>query len=158
MPVSSLLIQPPYDTEPEDWGATLLAQWAASTVAPGTRVLIVGAGAGGIGLPLTRAGAAVTFADDHVAALAAARQSFAQARLKAEFVTTLELAPEQPFDLALLNILWWTDAARGAELIALAALHTRPGGIVAVAGGKDAGIGAAERDLKAVVGPAAPVV
>ncbi|HYF62142.1 MAG TPA: methyltransferase domain-containing protein, partial [Herpetosiphonaceae bacterium] len=135
--MSSLLIPPPYDAERDDWGATLLAQWAAGAVAPGARVLIVGAGAGGIGLPLARAGAAVTFADDHVAALAAARQSFAQARLKAEFATTLDLAPEQPFDLALLNIIWWTDAARGAELIALAARHTRPGGIVAVGGGKD---------------------
>lgn len=158
MSVSNLLIPPPYDAERDDWGATLLAQWATGAVAAGTRVLIVGAGAGGIGLPLARAGAAVTFADDHVAALAAARQSFAQARLKAEFATTLDLAPEQPFDLALLNIVWWTDAARGAELIALAARHTRPGGIVAVGGGKDAGIGAAERDLKAVVGPAVPVV
>lgn len=155
---SGLLVPPPYDVERDDWGAILLGEWATSYVSAGLRVLIVGAGAGGVGLPLARAGAMVTFADDHVGALAAARQSFAQARLTAEFVTTLELAPTEPFDLALLNILWWTDAERGAELIALAVQHLRAGGVVAVGGGKNAGIGRVERDLKNIVGSSAAVI
>ncbi len=152
MSISSLLIPPPFDSERDDWGATLLAEWGRGQVQAGTQVLILGAGAGGVGLPLVRAGAVVTFADDSVSALAAARLAFKQARLEASFVTTSALSPEQPFDLALLNIVWWPDARRGAELIALAAAHVRPGGIIAVGGGKNAGMGGAERDLTALVG------
>ncbi|MBA3469014.1 MAG: methyltransferase, partial [Herpetosiphonaceae bacterium] len=79
-------------------------------------------------------------------------------RLEASFVTTSDLRPEQPFDLALLNIVWWPDARRGAELIALAAAHVRPGGIIAVGGGKNAGMGGAERDLTALVGPCSVMI
>lgn len=158
MTISSLLIPPPFDAERDDWGATLLAEWARSQVDVGTKVLIIGAGAGGIGLPLVRTGATVTFADDNISALAAAQLTFGQAHLQATFVSTLELAPAQPFDVALLNILWWTDAERGAELIELAARHVRPGGVIALGGGKHAGIGGAERDVARLVGPAAAVI
>ena len=145
-------IPPPFDQERDDWGAIVLAEWAESVIERGQRVLIVGAGAGAVGLPLARKGAHVTFCDDNVVALEAAQRTFAQARREAAFCSTLELHDQHDFDMALLNILWWTDAARGRALIELAARSVRPRGIIALAGGKNAGITTAERDLKVLCG------
>ncbi|WP_054534128.1 methyltransferase [Herpetosiphon geysericola] len=151
--MNAWLLPVPFDTERDDWGATLLAEWGASVVTPGQHALVIGAGTGRIGLALARAGAHVSFADDSIVALAAARQSFAQAKLPAQFFSTTDLKPSKPFDLVLINILWWSDNQRGAELINLAAQHTNAGGIVAIGGGKQAGLSGATTLLESIVGP-----
>ncbi|MBM7842522.1 methyltransferase [Herpetosiphon giganteus] len=151
--MNAWLLPVPFDSERDDWGATLLAEWGASVVTPGQHALVIGAGTGRIGLALARAGAHVSFADDSIVALAAARQSFAQAKLPAQFFSTTDLKPSKPFDLVLINILWWSDNQRGAELINLAAQHTNAGGIVAIGGGKQAGLSGATTLLESIVGP-----
>lgn len=151
--MNAWLLPVPFDTERDDWGATLLAEWGASVVTLGQHALVIGAGTGRIGLALARAGAHVSFADDSIVALAAARQSFAQAKLPAQFFSTTDLKPSKPFDLVLINILWWSDNQRGAELINLAAQHTNAGGIIAIGGGKQAGLSGATNLLESIVGP-----
>ena len=155
--MSDWLIQPPFDRERDDWGAQLLREWTSSEVKAGTRVLIIGAGAGAVGAALTRTGAQVVFVDDSVAALAMAQKTIEAARATATFITTSAMTASEPFDLALINILWWPDAERGAELIELAAEHVRPGGIIVLAGGKQSGIKGAESLLEKV-GPSSTLL
>ncbi len=156
--MSDLLIHAPFDLERDDWGTQLLREWTTDFVQPGWEVLIVGAGAGGSGLALARTGAHITFVDDQVAALDAARKTFTQAGATATFCTSAEFAPTQAFDLALVNILWWTDAERGGELLDIAVQQLKPGQLLVVAGGKSAGIRSVEDTLNSRVGPTSTLI